>query len=38
MPQAVEESHPLPVIPHPEEAEGEESDEYDIEVGNCSLL
>jgi hypothetical protein len=39
MPPAADESHPPPGIPdEPEDAEGEESDEYDIEVGGCSLF
>jgi hypothetical protein len=34
MPPAAEESHPPQAIPDkPEDGEGEESDEYDIEVG-----
>jgi len=34
-PAAAEESHPPPVIPNdPEDAEGEESDDYDVEVGS----
>jgi hypothetical protein len=36
MPLAADENHPAPGIPDaPEDAEGEESDEYDIEVGGC---
>jgi hypothetical protein len=39
MPPAADESHPPSGIPdEPEDAEGEESDEYDIEVGGCSLF
>ena len=35
MPPAADKSHPPPSIPdEPEDAEGEESDEYDIEVGD----
>jgi hypothetical protein len=38
MPPAADESHPPPGIPdEPENAEGEESDEYDIEVSDCSF-
>jgi hypothetical protein len=34
MPRAAEESHPPPGVPkEPEDAEAEESDEYDIGVG-----
>jgi hypothetical protein len=37
MPPAAEESRPPPVIPnYPEDAEGEESDDYDVEVGSDS--
>ncbi len=39
MPPATEESHPPPGVPDkPEDAEGEESDEYDIEVGDNGLF
>jgi hypothetical protein len=39
MPPAADESHPPPGIPdEPEDAEGEESDVYDIEVGDDSDL
>lgn len=39
MPPAADESHTLQGIPNePGDAEGEESDDYDIEVGNCSLF
>jgi hypothetical protein len=39
MPPAAEESHPPPGVPEePEGADGEESDEYDIEVGNNGLF
>jgi hypothetical protein len=39
MPPAADENHPPTGIPdEPENAEGEESDEYDIEVGDCSFV
>jgi hypothetical protein len=39
MPPAADENHPALGIPdEPEDAEGEESDEYDIEVGDCGLF
>lgn len=39
MSPAADESHPPQGIPNePGDTEGEESDEYDIEVGNCSLF
>ena len=37
MPPTTNESLP-PGIPGPEDAEDEESDEYDLEVGDCSLF
>lgn len=39
MPPAAKESHPPPGIPNePEDAEGEESDEYDIAVGGYPVM
>jgi hypothetical protein len=39
MPPAAEESHPPPSVPNePEDAEGEESDDYDIGVGSNGLF
>lgn len=39
MPPAAKESHPPPGIPNePEDAEGEESDDYDIGVGGNPIL
>lgn len=39
MSPAADESHPAPGIPdEPEDAEGEESDEYDLEVGDYRLF
>jgi len=38
MPPAADESHPPPGIPDEPEDADEESDEYDIEVGDCTLF
>lgn len=39
MPPAADENHPPAGVPdEPEDAEGEETDEYDIEVGDFSLI
>jgi hypothetical protein len=39
MPPATDESlPPQGILDEPEDAEGEESDEYDLEVGDCSLF
>ena len=34
MPPAADENHPPGIPDEPEDAEGEESDDYDIEVGD----